>query len=344
MAAILTHWHGQVHPRLTIEGRFAGATRKAARQVHSLSILASFLAHTRSAIIDQLKKTQAAKPKNPLEEIPHLPKITNLQHDMGLAQDRKSYLLCRVHLAFQMDFIDTFMIYNSLWFTMSWCEQRRQNPLDLSKAVQVVRDLLFTIFIIYSLNFLKVWQAHLQLQQYKCNWATFEIMKTLIKNKRTYQKKIVNTDQADGEESNDEQEVEEDEDDEKGGSGDEGNDKGGKGGSGRSDDKGGHVNDTGRKYSIQSWYENPEGTGTCRAEEEEDTTPKKLTATAADKRRHNDNIGREYSVESWYAEPEGTGTCRDDEEEDTRSLERVRAPGSKSKALKKPMEAANQCQ
>jgi hypothetical protein len=48
-------------------------------------------------VIDRLLKSQAAQPvKETLEEIPRPAKITNLQHDMGLANDKKVYSQCRV--------------------------------------------------------------------------------------------------------------------------------------------------------------------------------------------------------------------------------------------------------
>jgi len=46
---------------------------------------------------DKLTKSQAAKPKEKkTKEIPRPEKITKLQHDMGLADDRRLYSHCRV--------------------------------------------------------------------------------------------------------------------------------------------------------------------------------------------------------------------------------------------------------
>ena len=46
---------------------------------------------------DKLMKSQAAKPKEKkTKEIPRPEKITKLQHDMGLADDRRLYSHCRV--------------------------------------------------------------------------------------------------------------------------------------------------------------------------------------------------------------------------------------------------------
>jgi hypothetical protein len=48
-------------------------------------------------VIDRLLKSQAAQPvKKTLEEIPRPAKITNLQRDMGLDNDKKLYSQCRV--------------------------------------------------------------------------------------------------------------------------------------------------------------------------------------------------------------------------------------------------------
>jgi hypothetical protein len=50
-----------------------------------------------SAEIDRLKKSQAAKPiENKLIEIPRPSKITSLQDAMGLTDNRKLYMFCRV--------------------------------------------------------------------------------------------------------------------------------------------------------------------------------------------------------------------------------------------------------
>ena len=46
------------------------------------------------AEIDQLKKHQVAKPKEKLEEIAWPSKIENLQHAMGLGDDKKLYSHC----------------------------------------------------------------------------------------------------------------------------------------------------------------------------------------------------------------------------------------------------------
>jgi len=48
---------------------------------------------------DKLKKSQGAKPiakEKTTKEIPRPGKITKLQHDMGLADDRRLYSHCRV--------------------------------------------------------------------------------------------------------------------------------------------------------------------------------------------------------------------------------------------------------
>jgi hypothetical protein len=49
------------------------------------------------AEIDRLNKLEASKPvEKPLEEIPRPAKITNLQIDMGLADNKRLYSHCRV--------------------------------------------------------------------------------------------------------------------------------------------------------------------------------------------------------------------------------------------------------
>ena len=51
--------------------------------------------------INQLKKLQAAKFKeNKLEEIMQPSKFHNLQHAMGLADDKKLYSYCQISLFF----------------------------------------------------------------------------------------------------------------------------------------------------------------------------------------------------------------------------------------------------
>jgi hypothetical protein len=80
--------------RRTGDGCFASENCKAARRVVLCPLIP--LAYTHSAEIDRLQKIQAAKSTKPLEEIPRPPKIRNLQHDMGLADDKKKYLHCRV--------------------------------------------------------------------------------------------------------------------------------------------------------------------------------------------------------------------------------------------------------
>src|SRR6266542_945595 len=63
-----------------------------------------------------------------------------------------------------------------------------------------------------------------QLQRYKGNWATFEIIKTIIKNRRLYQKRIRSADQSDGEQGpGDEEEGEEGNNDEEGNADEGGN-------------------------------------------------------------------------------------------------------------------------
>jgi hypothetical protein len=50
---------------------------------------------------DKLNKIQAAKPKETkTKEMPRPEKITKLQHDMGLADDRRLYSHCRVRFFF----------------------------------------------------------------------------------------------------------------------------------------------------------------------------------------------------------------------------------------------------
>jgi hypothetical protein len=58
-----------------------------------------------SAEIDQLKKLQAAKPKeSDAEEIPRPAKMTSLQAAMGLTENKKLYSYCRVSLLCSLPF------------------------------------------------------------------------------------------------------------------------------------------------------------------------------------------------------------------------------------------------
>src|SRR6266540_6123289 len=59
----------------------------------------NYMAYICLAVINQLMKSQAFKSVGkPSKEIPRPQKITNLQHDMGLADNKKSYSHCRVSL------------------------------------------------------------------------------------------------------------------------------------------------------------------------------------------------------------------------------------------------------
>jgi hypothetical protein len=65
-----------------------------------------------SAEIDRLKKFQAAKPiEDKLNGIPRPTKITSLQDAMGLTDDRRLYIFCRVCsflTPFTTHFVDNF--------------------------------------------------------------------------------------------------------------------------------------------------------------------------------------------------------------------------------------------
>ena len=74
-----------------------------------------------------------------------------------------------------------------------------------------------------------------QLQHYKGNWTTFEIMKTLIKNRRIYRKQIESADQSDGEQGPGDEEGEEGNNDEEGNA-DEGGNTDGEGEGNANDD------------------------------------------------------------------------------------------------------------
>ena len=88
-----------------------------------------------------------------------------------------------------------------------------------------------------SLNIIKAKSKNDQLQLYQGNWATFKIMKTLLKNKRSYQKRLQMSNAEESERDNDNEgngdEVEEaDIDVDEDGNGGEGGDKEGNGGEG----------------------------------------------------------------------------------------------------------------
>jgi hypothetical protein len=62
-------------------------------QFHNLIL--NYIAYFGLVVIDRLLKSQAGQPvKKALKEIPHPAKITNLQRDMGPANDKKLYSQC----------------------------------------------------------------------------------------------------------------------------------------------------------------------------------------------------------------------------------------------------------
>ncbi|KAF8805282.1 hypothetical protein BYT27DRAFT_7213219 [Phlegmacium glaucopus] len=115
------------------------------------------------AEIDRLKKSQAMAKGTTLKEIarPH-GTITNLQRAMGLENDRSNYMNCQAT-------VSDVVAYAGIQLDIDW---RHQDPISLSKIASVARS------------------RNSQLCCYKGNWATLEIMKTIIKNKRNYCTKI----------------------------------------------------------------------------------------------------------------------------------------------------------
>ena len=70
---------------------------------------------------------------------------------------------------------------------VNWCNQ---DPVAIGKIAQVVSLKLFH-FINYSLlHIAKAISRNKHLKCYKGNWATIKIMKTLLKNQRSYQTHI----------------------------------------------------------------------------------------------------------------------------------------------------------
>ncbi|KAF8804333.1 hypothetical protein BYT27DRAFT_7340269 [Phlegmacium glaucopus] len=137
--------------------------------------MAAMLASLR-AEIDQLKKLQAAKPiEKKLEEIARPSKIMNLQHTMGLADDKKLYSHCR-------STVQDVVAHAGLPSGVDW---RLQDVVAVGKVAQVAIS------------------RNKHLRRYKGNWATLEIMKLMLKNQRCYKQRITSSDQYnqdDGEE------------------------------------------------------------------------------------------------------------------------------------------------
>ncbi|KAF8809840.1 hypothetical protein BYT27DRAFT_7254181 [Phlegmacium glaucopus] len=131
--------------------------------------MAAMLASLR-AEIDQLKKLQAAKPiENKLEEIAWPSKIMNLQHTMGLADDKKLYSHCQ-------STVQDVVAHAGLPLGINW---QLQDVVAVGKVAQV------------------------HLRHYKGNWATLKIMKLMLKNQCCYKQHIASSDQYnqdDGEE------------------------------------------------------------------------------------------------------------------------------------------------
>src|SRR6266545_3638948 len=96
-----------------------------------------------------------------------------------------------------------------------------------------------------------------QLQRYKGNWATFEIMKTLIKNRRIYRKQIGSADQSDGEQGPGDEEGEE-------GNADEAGNADGEGEGNANDDW--YANGEGKGNADDDWYADGEGEGNADGE------------------------------------------------------------------------------
>lgn len=74
----------------------AALLAKIAKQEGKSFTSPNLFAHSHLAEIERFKKAQAAKSTKPLEEILRPSKIENLQRDMGLADNKKLYLHCRV--------------------------------------------------------------------------------------------------------------------------------------------------------------------------------------------------------------------------------------------------------
>ena len=107
-----------------------------------------------------------------------------------------------------------------------------------------------------------------QLRRYKGNWATFEIMKTLIKNRRIYWKRIKSADQSDGEQGPGDEEGEEGNNDEEGNA-DEGGNADGEG-EGNADDDDWYVEMEGNADGEGEGNADGEGTtGDLEGDEEE---------------------------------------------------------------------------
>lgn len=103
-----------------------------------------------------------ALPTNPKEIMRPHGSIANLQKAMGLENDRPLYMNCRAT-------VSDVLLHAGIPLGVDW---RRQDPLALGKVANVAKS------------------RSNQLQLYEKNWAALEIMKTIIKNKRSYRTKI----------------------------------------------------------------------------------------------------------------------------------------------------------
>ena len=79
----------------------------------------NYMTHIYLAVINRLMKSQAFKPVGKPREIPRPKKITNLQHDMGLTDNKKMYSYCRVSLFLSFIVLPSFVTYNRQLFEMS---------------------------------------------------------------------------------------------------------------------------------------------------------------------------------------------------------------------------------
>src|SRR6266704_2040266 len=88
-----------------------------------------------------------------------------------------------------------------------------------------------------------------QLQHYKGNWATFEIMKTLNKNRRIYRRQIGSADQSDREQGPGK----------KGNSDEKGNDEGGDANGNGNRNRNADGEGEGKENANDNWYVKEEG-------------------------------------------------------------------------------------
>lgn len=158
------------------------------------------MAHFVSAQVDHLKKRQAAKPKEEEpEEIPRPTKFTSLQAAMGLTDNKRLYSFCRVSPFFiplpLLLTSDAFVgscsrCFGSFKFTNQYRLAKSRSCRHRENRCNSKSYLILLIIFFLLLNIAKASSRQKQLKLYKGNWATLEIMKTLLKNRRTYRNRI----------------------------------------------------------------------------------------------------------------------------------------------------------